>query len=428
MRAILFLAAAALWGQPPAIRSGGVVNAASRAPSMLPGGSIARGALFDILGIRLGSSARTTSVTVSARGASVRVPLLEVSPQRIEGRLPAGAPLGDVSLTVTVDGAPSTPYSMKVVSAGFGIFSRNQEGWGPGRLDNLASDGSRSANSLRHAVQPGQAVVLSGTGVGASRPEVWVGLQRATVDAVRRGAADGADEIVFRLPPNSPAGCYVPLQVRQAGAAPSNTVTASIHAGGGPCEPSPILPVAAWSGRAAGMVVISRTLRAPDSIADEGMAVFAMHEEHDPAPSQVLLVPPLGTCTTYTGAMDSGSQPSFSPGDALLSSAHATGRDAGPRLTVAHGNVRLAIARLPGAPGIYKRLLGEQRGGRPGRGGGLFLEPGELVIAGPSGADVGPFAVPVPSPEPLVWENRDRWIGGSGRPSAGSRWRTRAWS
>lgn len=188
------------------------------------------------------------------------------------------------------------------------------------------------------------------------------------------------------------------------------------------------MPAAAWSGRSAGMVVISRTVRPPDSITDEGMAVFAMHEDHEPAPSQVLLVPPLGTCTTYTGAMDSGSQPSFSPGDALLSSAHATGRDAGPRLTVAHGNVRLAIARLPGAPGIYKRLLGEQRGGRPGRGGGLFLEPGELVIAGPSGADVGPFAVPVPSPEPLVWENRDRWIGGSGRPSAGSRWRTRAWS
>jgi hypothetical protein len=29
-----------------------------------------------------------------------------------------------------------------VVSAGFGIFSRNQEGWGPGRVDNQASDGS----------------------------------------------------------------------------------------------------------------------------------------------------------------------------------------------------------------------------------------------------------------------------------------------
>ena len=418
-RAIFFLTAAALWAQPPAIRTGGVVNAASRTPSVLPGGPIARGALFDIAGIRLGTSAQTTSVTVSARAASVRVPLLAVSPQRIEGRLPAAAPLGDVSLTVTVDGVPSTPYALKVVSAGFGIFSRNQEGWGPGRVDNQASDGSRSANSLRHSAWPGQSVVLSGTGLGASRPEVWVGLQRATVVAVRRGTAGDGDEIAFRLPPDSPAGCYVPLQVRQPHAVPSNTVTVSIHAGGGPCEPPPILPVATWSGRTAGLVVISRTVRAADSTTDEGMAVFAMHEDQDPVLSQVWLIPPLGTCTAYTGATADGSQPSFSPGDGLLSSAHVTGRDAGPRLTVARGHVRLPISPLPGAPGIYKRLFGE----RPGRGGPLFLEPGELVIAGPGGADVGPFALSVPAPAPFVWENRDSMGTVDRRLGATLRWR-----
>jgi uncharacterized protein (TIGR03437 family) len=405
-RAILFLAAAALWAQPPAIRTAGVVNAASRKPSVLPGGPIARGALFEIAGIRLGTSARTTSVTVSARGASFRAPLLAVSPQRIEGRLPAGAPLGQVSLTVTVNGVPSAPYSMQVVAAGFGIFSRNQEGWGPGRVDNQASDGSRSLNSLRHSAWPGQAVVLAGTGLGASRPEVWAGFQRASVVAVRRGTAGEADEIVFRLPPDSPAGCFVPLQVRQAGAVPSNTVTVSIHAGGGPCEPPRILPIAAWSGRTAGLVVISRTVRAPDSTTDEGMAVFARDEEQDPALSQVLLIPPLGTCTAYTGAMASGSQPSFSPGDAL-SSAHATGLDAGPRITVARGDLSLPISPLPGAPGIYKRLLGEQRGALPGRGRPLFLEPGSLVVAGPGGAEVGPFSMSIPAPEPFAWENRD---------------------
>ena len=423
MRAIFLLAAAALWAQPPAIRTSGVVNAASRTPTALPGGPIARGALFDIAGIGLGTSARTTSVTVSARGASLRVPLVAVSPQRIEGRLPAGAPLGQVSLTVTVNGVPGAPYSMQVVSAGFGIFSRNQEGWGPGRVDNQAIDGSRSANSLRHSARPGQPMVLSGTGLGASRPEVWAGLQRASAIEVRRGTA-GEDEIVFRLPPASPAGCFVPLQVRQAGAAPSNTVTVSIHAGGGPCEPSPILPVAAWSGRTGGLVVISRTVRAPDSTTDEGMAVFAVQEEdQNPVLSQILLIPPLGTCAGYTGAMASGSQPSFMPGDALLESNHATGRDAGPRLTVARDNLLLAIAPLPGAPGIYKRMLGEQRGALPGRGRPLFLEPGQLVVAGPGGADVGPFAIAIPAPEPLVWENRDSMGTVDRRLGVALRWR-----
>jgi hypothetical protein len=41
--AVFILAAVPLWAQPPAIRTGGVVNAASRTPSILPGGPIARG-------------------------------------------------------------------------------------------------------------------------------------------------------------------------------------------------------------------------------------------------------------------------------------------------------------------------------------------------------------------------------------------------
>jgi uncharacterized protein (TIGR03437 family) len=406
--AILFLAAATLLAQPPEIRTGGVVNAASRTPSILPGGAIARGALFDIEGIRLGTSAQTTSVTVSARGSSLRVPLFAVSPQRIEGRLPVGAPLGDVALTVTVNGVPGPPYALKVVRANFGIFSRSQKGWGPGRVENQAADGSRSGNGLRNSAQPGQPLILSGTGLGPSRPEVWVGFRRATVDAVRRGTGDGADEIVFRLPPDSPAGCYVPLQVRQPDAAPSNTVTVSIHAGGGACQPPPILPMAAWEGHSSGLVVISRTLRAPDStITDEGLAVFVAHADQGPTLHPILLIPPLGTCTAYTGAMAAGAQPSASAADALMSSPHAAGRDAGPRLTVTRGNRRVLISPVHGAPGVYKRVLGEQRGERPGRGGPLFLEPGNLVVAGPGGADIGAFAFQIPAPEPFVWENRD---------------------
>jgi hypothetical protein len=121
--------------------------------------------------------------------------------------------------------------------------------------------------------------------------------------------------------------------------------------------------------------------------------------------------------------MASGSQPSFSPGDALLSSVHATGRNAGPRITVAHGNLLLPIPPLLGAPGIYKWWFGEQRGGRPGRGRPLFLEPGELVVAGQGGADVGPFAVSLPAPEPLVWENRDSMGTVDRRLGVTLRWR-----
>ena len=413
-----------MWAQPPAIRTGGVVNSASRTPSVLPGGAIARGALIDIDGIRLGTSAQTTSVTVSARGASWRVPLLAVSPQRIQARLPAGVPPGDVSLAVTVNGVASARYALRVASAGFGIFSRNGEGWGPGRVDNQAADGARSANSPLHSARPGQSMILSGTGLGAARPEVWVGFTRAAGLAVRHGSAGEADEIAFRLPPDSPAGFYVPLQVRQPDATPSNTVTISVHSGGGACEAPPMLPPAAWSGRTAGLVVISRTVRAPYSTTDEGVAVFAARDERDPAMSPVLLVPPLGTCTAYTGSMASGSQPSASPADALIESAHSTGRDAGRRITVERGNLRLPISPVPGAPGVYRRVLGEQRGASPGRGGPLFLAPGKLVVAGPGGADIGPFAVSLAAPESFVWENRDGLGAVDRRLGLTLRWRT----
>lgn len=422
--AVFFLAASPLWAQPPSIRTGGVVNAASRMPPMLPAGAIARGALFDIVGVRLGASAQTTSVTVSAPGASLPVPLPAVSPQRIEGRLPLAAPLGEVTLTVTVNGVSGPPYALKVVRANFGIFSRNQEGWGPGRVENQAADGSRSANGLRNSARPGQSLILAGTGLGDSRPEVWVGFRRAAVSAVRRGAADAADEISFHLPQDTPPGCYVPVQVRQPGGMPGNTVTLSVHAGGGACEPSAILPVAAWSGRTAGVVVISRTVKASDSIiSDEGMAVFATHEDQDLPLSPLLLIPPLGVCTAYTAAMTGGPQPSPSPADALTSSPHTTGRDAGPRITVTRNNQKVPISPLPGAPGVYKRLLGEQWNGRPGRGGPLFLEPGDLLVAGTGGADIGPFKVSIPAPEPFVWENRDSLGAIDRRAGVLLRWR-----
>jgi len=72
--------------------------------------------------------------------------------------------------------------------------------------------------------------------------------------------------------------------------------------------------MAAWEGHSSGLVVISRTVKSTDStITDEGMAVFVAHRDLGPTLHPILLIPPLGTCTAYTGAMASGPQPSPSP-------------------------------------------------------------------------------------------------------------------
>src|SRR5690348_13049889 len=93
--------------QPPGIRQNGVVNSASQVPPTLAGGAIARGALFTIFGVRLGTIGQTT-VTVSGAAATV----INANPTRAEAVMPQSAPLGSAPLVVTVNGLASKPFAI----------------------------------------------------------------------------------------------------------------------------------------------------------------------------------------------------------------------------------------------------------------------------------------------------------------------------
>jgi len=94
---------------PPAIDQGGVVNGASHMPASLAGGAIARGARFSLSGVRLGPvrplrgseseppiSLGAVSVRIAQGDTRVDAGLLLVSEARIEGWIPASAPVGAV--------------------------------------------------------------------------------------------------------------------------------------------------------------------------------------------------------------------------------------------------------------------------------------------------------------------------------------------
>src|SRR5579864_4013845 len=98
LRALVLFASAA----PPAISPEGVINAASQMPSQLPGGAIARGSLFRILGVRLGPG--QVSVRVRKGSATVDAVPTYTSATRIDAIVPASSPVGDVTLTVTANG------------------------------------------------------------------------------------------------------------------------------------------------------------------------------------------------------------------------------------------------------------------------------------------------------------------------------------
>ena len=197
-------------------------------------------------------------------------------------------------------------------------------------------------------------------------------------------------------------------------------------AGGGPCEPLPVVLVAAWSGRTAGLVVILRTVEAPDSTTDEGMAVFVRHEDQASAESGLV---DSASRTAYVGAMASGSQPSFAPGDALLSSAHTTGRDAGTRITVFAAICSCRFRRSRAVPASTSGCSASNTADALGAAVRCFWSRATWWSpdrAAPTSArsacrsrrrnlSYGRIAT--------AWA---RWIGGSGCPSAGGRYRKKA--
>jgi uncharacterized protein (TIGR03437 family) len=389
----------------PGIRQNGVVNSASRIPPTLPGGAVARGALFTIYGVRLGSLGQT-KVTVSAGGKSTEVRLLSAAAEQIDAEMPPSAPLGAVDLTVKVDGLASLPFAIEVAAQNPGLFSRNGRGWGPGRIENI--DGvKRLENSTSHAAVLRQRVALFGTGFGNLTSFTVVVGGRA-IKLARDGAIRSEEKIEFSVPADAPEGCYVPVYVLASPTRASNVVTMSIRSGNGPCRPG---PVPLLDARAIGVALFSRTrMRMKyenlDSIDDEAAVTFASKDDR-PALSPLLLLPPPGTCTAYTSSFQDDDALPNSLSAALISLLQGHGLDAGPQLAVSGGGQSRKIVRENGVPGYYRGRLGQAGPNVSRRAPPLFLDPGELTLAGSGGKDVGAFEVRFLAPLPFDWTDRD---------------------
>ena len=399
-------AAAAVVGQP-GIAQNGVVNLASRIPPTLAGGAIAPGALFSIYGIRMGAADRT-AVTFSQGPSSTRVQIVSVFPRRIEALMPRSTPLGSGSLVVTVDGKPSKAFPVNVVASNPGIFSRNGEGWGEGRIENIDASGSRSANSSSNPARPGARVAFVTTGLGnAKGVSLMVGERPAKATSPRPTAKPGEEELTFRIPEEAPEGCLVPLYVRETPTRASNVVTMAIRSRPGPCEPGP-LPMA--PPERAGVVILSRTRMrairegAPESIADDARIAFiAAADRSAPLPIEL---PSPGTCVAYTSSYQTNSNLSNS----LVSLVRVEGRglDAGAKLVLSRADQARSISRNWEGQGMYRSHLGT-RGYDPHRKDPrLFLEPGEFTLRGTGGKEVGPFAASFSVPPPFEWIDRDQ--------------------
>ena len=391
----LFCLIPMLRAQPPAIDQNGVVNSASRIPSTLAGGALARGARVRVQGVRLSGS-----VTFKHGSESFKATIVSASPRVVEAVIPRDAPLGPAEVQVANGDGVSAPFPATIVAANPGLYSKNRLGWGPVQIRNE----DVRKGSMENSIEPPVKVLLAATGVGDSGlPDVFVGGKRAKVISARHTESLGDDEISVEIPRSVAEGCFVPIYAQHSGQPPSNFVTIAIRRGGGNCTAPPDFPIPVLSGHRAGMTILSRVSMLPKSgrdsfIADEALAAF-VEKNSGPAISPLLLDPPAGTCTVYTGSYQSSFTLPSSISAGLLNDLGERGFDIGAAMTVRRNGQTREIPRTPGATGYYRARLGDSSGAL--RRQPLFLAPGDYDLIAPG------FQTQLTMPEPITWSNRD---------------------
>ncbi len=378
------------------MRREGVVNAASQRPAAV-GGAIARGSLISIYGVRFAAGIPANRVTLTSSGRPRSLALLHADPHHLEAWIPPDVPVGPARLTVAANGLESTPQAVTILKSAPGLFSANGQGWGP----------ARSTNGPANSLSPGGRLTLFATGLApADRPEIRIGNTLASVVSKHLASAPAyTSEITIQTPLQTPEGCYVPVYARVPGAPPSNTVTISVHRGGGACVDPPDDLAAGWNGGRTAILFLSRTLRRTldarqDRVEDELNAGFFDVPPGSARANPLLLLPPPGSCTTWAGAVKANTQLGGSMWDLLFSGMPGAGLDAGTAIAIRTRTVQLTVPFVSGAVGLYRRMFSGGAGRLSPR--RISLDSGRLGIAGWGGAQVGPFAVALPAPVPFT--------------------------
>jgi uncharacterized protein (TIGR03437 family) len=413
----------------------GIVNAASYSPAGLPSGGIARGSIFSIFGTNIGPSSAVqvsafpiqpalngVSIQVTQGSTSVAALPLYVSAGQINALMPSNTPLGLVSVRVTFNNVRSNASTVRIVNSSFGFFSATASGIGPGAFQNFIGSDNQPLNSPQITAKPGQVITAYGTGLGpvsgadnvAPTPgnlpipvELTVGGQAAKVMySGRSPCCSGLDQIVFQVPDNTPAGCWVPVYMRTAGAITSSAVTMAVDAQGAACAQDPLTQTFLNGGKA-GIVSLVRTavhqdvaVKTASDITTDFLVYDLTQQKGGPFNfSPWFSIPPAGSCTAYGAGGDwttTGALSEASTASKVL--------DAGAFSITGPKGVN---APLPLPTGFQAAHFGSAWSGTslPNQ---LYLDPGGYTVAAAGGADVQAFQTNLSIPGPFNWTNRDQ--------------------
>ena len=425
----------------PAIRSNGVVNAASYSAPGLPGSTIAQGSIFIVFGtgmepVTLAQSSgfpvpttfSGTSLSVTVGVSTVKPYILYTSDGQLAAVMPSATPVGTASLVVTYNGQASAPAMFQVTANSFGIFTQNSAGSGPGIVTNASVrvNGIDTLVTNTTAMKPGDVGIIWGTGLGAvtgdesagalpgdmplTGAEVYVGGALADLTyRGRSGCCSGLDQIAFVVPAKV-EGCNVPVTVK-IGATVSNYTSIAVNSTGTACNDLTGLSAAdqkrlSGTGNVSiGSLTLTRSnislpvpiLGTLTNVSDIGAGLF---EKFNYAQYSVFQNPTNfsipGACTvfSYTGTTATYIDPQ-----------QPTVLDAGDLLTVTGPNGVKTLVKGSATGLQYSRTLGNVTTGLSG-GTPLYLDKGSYTVAGTGGPGVGAFSAAITLPDPLVWTNQ----------------------
>ena len=392
-----------------------MVNGASFRPSNAPGGAVAQGSIVSIFGsnlatatggavtVPLPSDINGTRVTIGGQAAS----LFFVSAGQINAQVPWGAPTGTVQLTVQTPGGTSAPVNVSVVAGSPGLFSQASNGRGPGAVLNFVAQGGTPTNTPASTITPNGIVQIYATGLGpvtgppadggagagqptTTMPVVTLGGRQAVVDFA--GLAPGfvgLYQINARVPPGTPEGCYLPLQVAFENQS-SNTVTIGVTNTGGDCNQASSGSPGFFFNGSFGLASVNRfttQLAIPvpgfPQFPDTFSASFRRFEAVIPT-AEAGFPPVGGGCNVAVYRFDPNNPP-----DILNFISQDQPLDAGT-LTLSGPFAGSPQVIGPSQPGEYSVELGNDA-----------LVPGTWTLAGSGGADVGAFNTMVEVVGPL---------------------------
>jgi uncharacterized protein (TIGR03437 family) len=435
----ILLSAGALFAQPR-IDNDGIVNAASYSTR------IAQGSMIVIFGAGLGpatlQSAPTLPLPAELAGTRVRIGSLDAfmiytSARQVAAIVPSAAPVGAADVTVTFNGQTSPSRGVNIAATDFGIFTRNSGGYGPGVVQNFVSATSTPTNGLTAAANPGQTLIVYGSGLGAidTADNVAPGVKplNASVQVIAGGRTvtptyagrspnfPALDQVNFVLPADIPPGCYIPVAVR-VGNRISNTATIAVRTNGSVCEhpygldESTLRRLDAGQTITLGNISVGKFNFAGLITGETADALFgevdanSLYIQSSQIPGVANSPIAIDTSGVVIGAPGTCSVLSFNPQE-------TTDTPDLPEIAVVRALDAGAALRLSGPGGKTSMLTKAQGDGKYEAtlsfAGSNFLQAGRWELSGQGGPDIGVFTAAIDLPEPMAWSNKTSTVSRS---------------